>query len=110
MGTPPVGSERPGRESFGLAGGQAGPGPAGILVLLEPLFREPLPDAYLRERFGLTGQEVRVARQIAEGAHNDEVARRLGISPHTVRRHTEHVLDKLGIASRSQVAERISRD
>ena len=97
------------RLSASLAG-QAGPGPAGILVLLEPLFREPLPDAYLRERFGLTGQEVRVARQIAEGAHNDEVARRLGISPHTARRHTEHVLDKLGIASRSQVAERISRD
>jgi DNA-binding CsgD family transcriptional regulator len=89
--------------------GQTSPGP-GVLVLLEPLFQEPLPDAEVRERFGLTGQEVRVARQIADGAHNDELARRLGISPHTARRHTEHVLDKLGIASRAQVAERISRD
>jgi DNA-binding CsgD family transcriptional regulator len=89
--------------------GESGPSPAGVLVLLEPLFREPLTDAELRERFGLTRQEVRVARQIADGAHNDEVARRLGISPHTARRHTEHILGKLEIASRAQVAERISR-
>jgi DNA-binding CsgD family transcriptional regulator len=90
--------------------GESGPGPAGVLLLLEPLFREPLPDAELRERFGLTVQEIRVARRIAEGSNNDEVAKDLGISPHTARRHTEHVLDKLGIASRAQVAERISRD
>jgi DNA-binding CsgD family transcriptional regulator len=90
--------------------GESGPGPVGVLVLLEPLFREPLTDAELRERLGLTGQEVRVARRIAAGSPNDEVARHLGISPHTARRHTERVLDKLGIDSRAQVAERISRN
>jgi DNA-binding CsgD family transcriptional regulator len=90
--------------------GEAGPSPAGVLVLLEPLFREPLPDAELRERFSLTDQEVRVSRQLAKGSHNDEVARQLAISPHTARRHTEHVLDKLGVASRAQVADKISRD
>jgi len=89
--------------------GEAGPGPCGILVLLETLFREPLPDAELRERYGLTHQEIRVARRIADGLHNDEVARGLQISPHTARRHTERVLDKLGIASRAQVAERVHR-
>ncbi|HET6618134.1 MAG TPA: helix-turn-helix transcriptional regulator [Gemmatimonadota bacterium] len=90
--------------------GEASPGPAGVLVLLEPLFREPLPDAELRERFGLTGQEVKVARRIAEGSSNEELAQQLEISRHTARRHTERVLDKLGIASRAQVAERISRE
>lgn len=89
--------------------GESGPGPTGVLVLVEPLFREPLPDADLRERFGLTSQEIRVARRIADGAHNTEIARELAISPHTARRHTERVLAKLGIASRAQVAERISR-
>lgn len=89
--------------------GETGSGPVGVLVLLEPLFRELLPDAELRERFGLTSQEVRVTRELADGSQNDELARRLGISPHTARRHTEHVLNKLGIASRAQVAERISR-
>ena len=90
--------------------GDSVPGPAGVLVLLEPLFREELPDAEIRERFGLTGQELRVARLIAEASNNYEVARRLEISPHTARRHTERVLDKLGISSRAQVVERISRD
>lgn len=90
--------------------GESGPGPVGVLVLLEPLYREQLADAELHGRFGLTAQEIRVARRIAEGLHNDVVAKNLGISPHTARRHTEHVLGKLGIASRAQVAEKISRD
>jgi DNA-binding CsgD family transcriptional regulator len=89
--------------------GESGPSPAGVIVLLEPLFREALPDADLRGRFGLTSQEIRVARRIAEGAHNDELARDLAISPHTARRHTERVLAKLGVASRAQVSDRISR-
>jgi DNA-binding CsgD family transcriptional regulator len=81
-----------------------------VLVLVEPLFREPLTDPELRERYRLTAQEIRIARALAEDLRNDEIARRLGISPHTARRHTERVLEKLGIASRVQVAGRISRD
>jgi DNA-binding CsgD family transcriptional regulator len=97
------------RLSASLAG-ETGPKPVGVLVLVEPQFREPIPDDELRSRFHLTGQELRIARLIGEGLRNHEVARRLGISPHTARRHTEHVLDKLGIASRVQIAERLSRD
>lgn len=89
--------------------GDVGPPPRGVLVLVEPLFREPLADPEIRERYRLTAQEIRVARAIAEDLRNDEIALRLGISPHTVRRHTERVLDKLGISSRAQVLERISR-
>jgi DNA-binding CsgD family transcriptional regulator len=89
--------------------GESAPEPAGVLVLVEPLFREPIPDADLRAAFGLTRQEIRIAREIADGRRNDEIAARLGISRHTARRHTEHVLDKLGVASRAQVAERITR-
>ena len=89
--------------------GEPGPPPRGVLVLVEPLCGEPRPDAALRERYRLTRQEIRIARALADGLRNAEVARRLGISPHTARRHTERVLDKLGVASRAQVAERISR-
>jgi DNA-binding CsgD family transcriptional regulator len=88
---------------------EAGPTPAGVLVLLEPLFREPLSDDDLRQRYGLTMQEIRVARRIADRQRNNEIAHALGISVHTTRRHTERVLEKMGIASRAQVAERISR-
>jgi DNA-binding CsgD family transcriptional regulator len=89
--------------------GEGGQAPSGVLVLLEPLFREPLEDGELRDRSGLTSQEIRIARLIADGLRNREIAARLGISPHTARRHTERVLGKLGIASRAQVAEGISR-
>jgi DNA-binding CsgD family transcriptional regulator len=88
--------------------GEPSPAPAGVLVLLEPLFHQPLSDGELRERFHLTKQEIRVARLIAEELRNDAIAHRLDISPHTARRHTERVLEKLGIASRAQVADRIS--
>lgn len=97
------------RLSSSLAG-ESGAEPVGVLVLLEPVFREPIPDEELQARFRLTTREIRIAREIADGHRNDEVARRLGISPHTARRHTEHVLDKLGISSRAQVAGCISRD
>lgn len=89
--------------------GAGSPAPAGVLLLLEPLFRELFGDGEIRDRFGLTKQELRVARHIASGLRNDALAQRLGISPHTARRHTERVLEKLGVASRRQVAERISR-
>jgi DNA-binding CsgD family transcriptional regulator len=96
------------RMTASIAGARV-PAPVGVLVLLEPLFHEPLTDDELRDRFQMTKQEIRVARLIAEGLPNDAIARRLAISPHTTRRHTEHILEKLGIASRAQVAERISR-
>jgi DNA-binding CsgD family transcriptional regulator len=96
------------RLSASLAGEPA-PKPVGVIILLEPLFREPLSDDELRELYRLTPQEARVARQIGDGLRNDTISRRLGISSHTVRRHTEHILEKLGVASRAQVAERISR-
>lgn len=80
-----------------------------ILIAVEPLFRAPLTDGELRERFSLTPQEIRVARLIAASAPNHEIADNLAISPHTSRRHTEHIMEKLGVVSRTQVAEKISR-
>lgn len=38
---------------------------------------------------------------LAEGCSNVTVAERLGISPHTARHHTQRVLAKLGVHSRS---------
>src|SRR5262249_26775070 len=52
---------------------------------------------------GLSKRECGVAMLLSEGHRNKEGARRLGISEHTARRHTESILRKLGIASRSAV-------
>ncbi|HEU4630699.1 MAG TPA: LuxR C-terminal-related transcriptional regulator [Gemmatimonadaceae bacterium] len=77
---------------------------AAVLVALQPVALQPLRDDELRERYGLTDREIEVARLLAEGRRNAEVARRLGISPFTARNHTERVLAKLRISNRAKVA------
>lgn len=57
-----------------------------------------LPSAEaVRARFGLTAQEARVALLRAQGASTATLAERLSVSVHTVRRHTEHAMAKLGV-------------
>jgi DNA-binding CsgD family transcriptional regulator/tetratricopeptide (TPR) repeat protein len=57
----------------------------------------------------LTTSELTVARLVAEGLTNREVAERLFVSPHTVSSHLRHVFSKLGINSRVELA-RVARD
>ena len=64
----------------------------------------PLDDAALRERYGLTDRQITVARLLAEGCTNAELATRLGLSFYTVRNHAEQVMAKLGVSNRSGVA------
>lgn len=66
-----------------------------------------IPDSELRLRYGFTAAEVRVARLIGEGKSNKHLAAALGVSEHTTRHHTERVLRKLGVHSRSEVASRL---
>jgi DNA-binding CsgD family transcriptional regulator len=74
-----------------------------VLVFVEAV-AAPLPnDEELRRRFGLTRKEAGVARLIAEDQTNEQIARRLSISPHTARHHTERILAKLGAKSRTLV-------
>ena len=62
----------------------------------------------LMDQFQLTRAEARVALYLAEGLSTDEVAVALSISRHTVRRHIEKVLRKLGVESRADIAARLS--
>jgi DNA-binding response OmpR family regulator len=62
-----------------------------------------LTDEALHERFGLTSRQTAVARLLAEGCSNAEIARRLSVSYFTARNHTEQVLTKLGVSSRAAV-------
>jgi len=65
--------------------------------------------AQLQRDYGLTRREVEVALLLAEGCSNSTVARRLGISPHTARHHTQRVLGKLGVRSRAEAGARLRR-
>lgn len=57
----------------------------------------------------LTAREFEVARLVAEGATNREIAERLVISPKTASAHIEHILSKLGVARRAEIAAWVSR-
>lgn len=58
----------------------------------------------LRRTFGLRGREPQIALLAAGGLSNAEIARRLGLSPHTVRHYLERVLDRLGLHTRKALA------
>ena len=52
----------------------------------------------------LTAAELRIARLVAEGLTNREIAARLTLSPHTIDYHLKHAFSKLGVRSRVQLA------
>ena len=64
--------------------------------LLDELHAEP--------PFPLTRREREVAELLAEGLTNREIAARLHLSERTAQNHVQHILTKLGLANRSQVA------
>ena len=58
------------------------------------------PDPYAPR---LTVREQEVVRLVARGLSNKAIARQLGISPRTVEGHLNHVFEKLGTASRTEL-------
>jgi DNA-binding NarL/FixJ family response regulator len=54
-----------------------------------------------RPGHGLTDREREVLTLVAAGKTNRQIARRLGISEHTVARHLSNIYDKLGVPSRT---------
>ncbi len=54
---------------------------------------------------GLTSRELEVLAYLAEGAGNDEIAELLNISPKTVARHRENIMDKLNLHTRIELVK-----
>lgn len=52
----------------------------------------------------LTPREIQVLRLLTTGVENDAIADSLGISLNTVKTHIQHLLDKTGFTSRTQLA------
>jgi len=75
-----------------------------VVVLVSRGMSSFLACDHLREGYGLTGRETVVARLVVAGYANAGIGEELGISIHTVRRHVEHILLKLGVHSRAAVA------
>jgi DNA-binding CsgD family transcriptional regulator len=83
------------------------PRPAVVIVFLEDTSAESLTSAELATQYGLTARELQVAGLLAQGRSSAQVARELSFTVHTARRHTEHVLLKLGLHSRAEVGAKL---
>jgi two-component system, NarL family, nitrate/nitrite response regulator NarL len=55
----------------------------------------------------LSVREIEVAKLIAEGMSNKEIAHRLGISMSTAKDHVHNILEKTGLPNRAAVAAAI---
>ena len=58
----------------------------------------------------LSDRERDVLRQVVEGASNDEIGARLGISARTVESHLRRLFERHGAASRTELASRAIRE
>lgn len=54
---------------------------------------------------GLTKREQEVFAHLVEGESNAEIGQKLGISPKTVARHRENIMDKLSLHSRTDLVK-----
>ncbi|MDX8141969.1 LuxR C-terminal-related transcriptional regulator [Lentzea sp. BCCO 10_0061] len=60
-----------------------------------------------RDHPGLTPQQAQIARLVAEGATNREVAARLFLSHRTVEHHLRNIFARLGVRSRVELTRRL---
>ncbi len=76
-----------------------------VMPLLEKVPEYPLgPQSDAVTAGGLTLREGKVMDWVARGKSNGEIAIILGISQHTVRKHLENILAKLGVENRTAAA------
>lgn len=83
-----------------------------LLELLRPLLIKMVERSDRRRRADaavlLTSREREILRWIARGRTTREIAGLLVVSPHTVRKHVENILEKVGARTRSEPVARLS--
>jgi len=80
-----------------------------MLALARPRIAElhTRRDRELRGEPHLTPRQWEVLRQVAKGAGNTQIARTLGLSDATVRKHLENIFLRLRVQSRTEALARV---
>lgn len=77
--------------------------PAALMVLLDPEFSVDAAEAQLRELYGLTSTEARLAKLLMDGKTVEECCSGLGVRSSTVRMHVRNLFHKTGVRRQSQL-------
>jgi DNA-binding CsgD family transcriptional regulator len=77
-------------------------------VMIEDLSPPRFDPQRLAAEYHLTKRELQIAALVERRMSAREIAGTLGISVNTARRHTEHVLAKLGVHSKKAAVERMT--
>jgi DNA-binding NarL/FixJ family response regulator len=80
-----------------------------LASLLLPHLDAAAPSGVGTEDGGLTPREIEVLAALADGASNKAIARRFGISVHTVKFHVASILAKLAAESRTEAVAKAAR-
>jgi DNA-binding CsgD family transcriptional regulator len=90
--------------------GRSEKGPHRLLVLiLEPVRETSLDEQSALERWPLTERERSVAMFVVRGMSNDAIARKMCISPETVKTHVRNIFVKSGTHSRAEFLAAVLR-
>jgi DNA-binding CsgD family transcriptional regulator len=84
-------------------------GPSVLVCVTDLEAGVSLPEHTLRDLFGLTRAETRLALALFEGLTPGEAAARFGVSPYTTRVHLRHVFEKTGTSRQSELARLMMR-
>jgi DNA-binding CsgD family transcriptional regulator len=78
-------------------------GPSALVFILDPQLPVEAADAELRQLYGLTSTEARMANLLMEGKTLDECCDQLGIRRSTGRTHLQHLFEKVGVQRQSEL-------
>jgi DNA-binding CsgD family transcriptional regulator/PAS domain-containing protein len=83
--------------------------PAALVTITDPEAPIAVPEDQLRQMFGLSAGQARVAVKIAEGCDLKEAADALGVSFFTARSQLAHVFEKTGTHRQTELVRLILR-
>ena len=79
--------------------------PRAIAFLTDPAEPVKVDEEMLRQLYGLTGAECRLAGEICTGQSISAIAGRLGVSENTVKTQLQSIFEKTGTHRQAQVVK-----
>ncbi len=81
--------------------------PAAVVFLGDPDRPADVDESRLRQLYGLTGAEARVAALLARGYRLDEIAEMLGVAYETTRKHLKQIFGKTNTARQAELVRMV---